>query len=433
MPSRMWVMGQQYLQALQRQFSALSYCTPLFVLKTTWQGVSRHRLMGLSAALSFYALFALIPLIVLIFFLISHLVYSSDYAIVKLAILTSNLLPEFSQRIMIEVYDNTRTQAAWGAVGFFVLLWTIMPLAAHMRASFYQIASRRDVPSFWHKKLHDIVAVLGVLLVFFLFTAAGFVLESIIVFLANHLPSALINQVGTLLSLSLTTLLIAGFYHTFCPLKVDWRHLLLSALLTATLWMLMRPAFGLFLSVNKSFGAVFGSMKAMFVSISWLYVNFAVFLIGIELLVTLKQKDVLLLKGLFEDLPNQQHYLQALMAKFGKTYARGDYVFQQGDAQHHYYRVVAGTLHLSQRQADGSEHTIRILQTGDFFGDIAMFSAQAVAASAIVVSEQAAIIEIDAACMENLLQDDPQIAVRLLKTRTQHAALINTLAPVTHT
>lgn len=421
MQAASWMALHKQWLSLKQQLLAYSYYTPFFVVKTTWQGVTKHRLMGLAAALSFYALFALIPLIVLIFFLISHLVYSSDYAIVKLAILTSNLLPEFSQRIMVEVYNNTRTKAAWGVVGFLILLWTITPLAAHMRSSFHLIASRNDVASFWHKKFRDVMAVLGVLLVFFLFTAAGFVLESIVVFLANHLPSAWINYVGSLLSLTLTTLLIAGFYRTFCPLNVHWRHLLLSALLTASLWMLMRPAFGLFLSVNKNFGAVFGSMKAMFVSISWLYLNFAVFLVGIELMVTLKQKDVLLLKGLFEDIPNQQHYLQALMQTYGKTYTQGSYVFKEGDASHHYYMVVDGTLHLTQRQADASEKTLRILQYGDFFGDVTLFSTQPVMASAIVVSSEASVIEIYTECMENLLQEDPNIAVRLLKQLSHHA------------
>jgi len=409
-----------------------AYSPPLFVIHTTLKGISKHRLMGLSAALSFYALFALIPLIILIFFLISHLVYSSDYAIVELAILTSNLLPEFSQRIMIEVYNNTQTQAAWGALGFIILLWTITPLAANMRSSFYLIASRYDVPSFWNKKFRDIMAVLCVLLVFFLYTAAGFVLESVIVFLAAHLPPSFTNIVGALLSLLLTTVLIAGFYKTFCPLTVHWRHLLLSALLTASVWLLMRPAFGLFLSINKNFGAVFGSMKAMFVSISWLYINFAVFLIGFELMVTLRQKDVLLLKGLFDDMPNQQHYLQALMFKYGKTYPQGSYIFKQGDTNHHYYMVTEGTLHLTQRLPDASERTVRIVQSGDFFGDISLFSAQPLYASAVVVSPQASMIEIDTECLENLIQEEPNIAVRLLKQLSSHAQ-INGMVPLSGT
>ncbi|MDP8567480.1 YhjD/YihY/BrkB family envelope integrity protein [Methylophilus aquaticus] len=406
-----------------------AYESPWFVLVATLRGISKHNVMGLSAALSFYALFALIPLIVLIFFLISHLVYSSDYAIVKLAILTSNLLPEFSQRIMIEVYNNTQTRAAWGLVGFLVLLWTITPLAAHMRSSFYLIASRRDVPSFWNKQIRDVIAVLGVLMVFFLFTAAGFILESVILFLATHLPASLITVMGGLLSLLLTTTLIAGFYHAFCPLNINWRHLIFSAMVTATLWMLMRPAFGLFLSINKNYGAIFGSMKAMFVSISWLYLNFAVFLIGIELMVTLRQKDVLLLKGLFDDLPNQQHYLHALLRRYGKTYTQNAVVFQQGGSGRHYYMVLEGTVQLVRREESGTLQPLRILQNGDFFGEIALFSSQPAIASAIVTSSHATLIEIYAEYMDDLLQEDPKIAVRLLKQLSDNVqinpALIN--------
>lgn len=414
---------RDHWQQLQKHILQYAYHPPWFILVTTLRGISKHNVMGLSAALSFYALFALIPLIVLIFFLVSHLVYSSDYAIVKLAILTSNLLPEFSQRIMIEVYNNTQTRAAWGLVGFLVLLWTITPLAAHMRSSFYLIASRRDAPSFWNKKFRDVLAVLGVLMVFFLFTAAGFILESVILFLATHLPASLISAVGSLLSLLLTAALIAGFYHAFCPLNVEWRHLIFSAMVTATLWMLMRPAFGLFLSINKNYGAIFGSMKAMFVSISWLYLNFAVFLIGIELMVTLRQKDVLLLKGLFDDLPNQQHYLHALKHKYGKTYAGGEVVFEQGSENRHYYMVLDGTVQLVRREEDGASHPLRILQNGDFFGEIALFSSQPATASAMVTSQQATLIEIYAEHMDNLLQEDPKIAVRLLKQLSGNAQI----------
>lgn len=413
-----------YLQHWLAQLRQHAYASPWFELRSTLQGIHRHNLMGLSAALSFYALFALIPLIVLIFFLLSHLVYASDFAIVKLAILSANLLPEFSQRIMVEVYRTTQTQAAWGMLGLVVLLWTIMPLATHMRSSFFLIASRQDTSSFWYRKIHDVVAVLGVLLVFFLFTAAGFALESVIVFLARHLPSATINAVGASLSLLLTAAMLAAFYQSFCPLPVHWKHVWASALVTASLWMLMRPAFGLFLSLNENIGAVFGSMKAVFVSISWLYMNFAVFLFGIELLVTLRQREVLLLKELFDDIPNQQHYLQALLAQYGKHYVQHTVIFSQGAHNHHYFMVMEGTIHLLQQDASGNSHIVRILKHGDFFGEIALFSSQPATASAVVASDHALVVKIDAKYIDSLLQDDPKIAVRLLKQLSHRVQLI---------
>ena len=98
------------------------YRTPMFVFQETLKGFTRHNVLGLSASLSFYALFALIPMVLLIFFLLSHLVVSSDYAIVKLAILTGNLVPDFSSNIMVEVFAASQQKAAWGAIGLFLLL-----------------------------------------------------------------------------------------------------------------------------------------------------------------------------------------------------------------------------------------------------------------------------------------------------------------------
>ena len=53
-------------------YARQEYATPLFVLRETIAGFLRHNVFGMSASLSFYALFALIPLMLLIFFLLSH-------------------------------------------------------------------------------------------------------------------------------------------------------------------------------------------------------------------------------------------------------------------------------------------------------------------------------------------------------------------------
>ena len=114
------------------------------------------------------------------FFLLSHLVVSSDYAIVKLAILMGNLLPDFSSNVMVEVYNATQTKAAWGGLGLLALLWTAAPLAGAMRSSFYTIAAKIEAPSFFKRKFKDVISVLGILLLFFLFTSAGFIIEKCI-------------------------------------------------------------------------------------------------------------------------------------------------------------------------------------------------------------------------------------------------------------
>ena len=290
------------------------YSMPLFVAHETLNAFQRHNVLGLSAALSFYAMFALIPMVLLMFFLLSQLVFTSEYAIVKLAIITGNLVPKLSSTIMVEVYKTAQQKAAWGALGLFILLWAVTPLAGAIRSTFYNIANLVEARSFIRRKVKDILAVVAMLLLFFLFTLSSLMLEQVIAFVTNDhkLLHLILGTSDTgpfiasmLLSLALTTLTIAVFYVMFFPVRLYIKHIFIGALFTAIIWLLMRPAFSWFLSANESYGAVFGSMKNLFLSITWLYFNFTAFLLGTELIATLRKRDVLMLKSLFTHMSKQ--------------------------------------------------------------------------------------------------------------------------------
>ena len=392
------------------------YSTPLFVLHEMFDAFRRHNVLGLSASLSFYAMFALIPLVLLLFFLLSHLVFTSDYAVVKLAIITGNLAPKFSSAIMVEVYNTAQQKAAWGAAGLFVLLWTVTPLASAMRTSFYTIATLVEAPSFIRRKLKDIIAVIGMLVLFFLFTFAGLMLEKVITFLGANHQFFQYDIIAALTSLVLTTLLIAAFYFVFFPVRLNLKHILIGALFTAILWLLMRPAFTLFLSLNESYGSVFGSMKNLFISITWLYFNFSVFLLGTELIATLRKKDVLILKGLFAD--NQQapqsksqtNYLEKLMQRYGRSYHEGEHIFNYGDSTRNLHYLVSGQVQLLK-----NGKLLRTIEAGEYFGEMAILTNTPAIADAVVSSKQADVILIYPDNIETLLLDEPKVAMKFLR------------------
>ena len=394
------------LDALARQ----SYSTPLFILREALSAFTRHNVFGLAAGLSFYALLALIPMVLLIFFLLSHLVFSSDYAIVKLAILTSNLVPQLSNTIMIEVYNATQTKAAWGVLGVLFLLWSVTPLASALRSTFFTIASLVEAPSFIRRKLKDVVSVVGILALFFLFTSAGFVIEKVILFLTPHVPIIMTRIFASLGTLLLTVALITLFYKAFFPIRTALPHLLFGAFLIAALWILMRPAFGLFLSMHHHYGEVFGNLKNIFVSITWLYLNFAVFLLGTELIATLHKKDVLMLRGLFDGLPNKQRYIQALLQRYGLTLRKGDYIFERGNTERNLYYLVSGKVILYNQGK-----IVRELNADDYFRELSILTAQPTTADAVVASDEAQLIVIYAEHIDTMLNDDPKVTMQLLK------------------
>lgn len=385
------------------------YSTPLFVLHETLNAFKLHNGLSMSASLSFYAMLALIPMALLMFFVLSQLIFTSDYAIVKLAILTSNLVPKLSNLIMVEVYNASQQKAVWGAFGLLALFWVVTPLAGALRSAFFTMASMIESPSYIQKKIKDSAAVLGILLIFFLFTFSGLVLEKIVDFIK---PSASYTQMIDMLgSFAITTLCIAGFYRIFFPARTRLAHILVGSVLITVLWVAMRPAFALFMSINQSYGSMFGGMKNLFISIAWLYYTFAVFMIGTELISILRKKEILLLRGLFGNMPaDSRYYLRELMKRYGVHLKQGEYVFRQGDEGHDIYYVVAGHVKLV---ANGK--LLREMEKGDYFGEMAFLTDTPRFADAIVASNDAKLISISSANIETLMMDDPKVALNFLK------------------
>lgn len=385
------------------------YSTPVFILRETLAGFRQHNGFGISAALSFYALFALIPMVLLMFFLMSHLVVSSNSAIVKLAMITSNFLPKFSNRIMIEVFNIAKHGAVWGVFGVLALLSATIPLASALRTSFNTIAAIAEPSSFIRDKLKNLFVVLGILLLFFLFSISGIMIEKLLVFF--HLRNAFSDIFYVAASLAVSTLLIAVFYRAFFPRDVSFAYIFAGSLLTAVLWMAMRPALSLFLFFNQSYGLIFGGLKNMLLSVGWLYYGFAVFLLGTELIATLRKKDILLLKGLFRGMPHDREaYLRKLIAHFGRNYSRGEKLFCESDHDHDLYYVVSGAVAVSHRGV-----LLREIGPNEYLGEMAFFTDALRTADATVISNTAEILVISKQNLETLLLEEPSIAMVFLK------------------
>ena len=226
-------------------------------------------------------------------------------------------------------------------------------------------------------------------------------------------------------SIAIATLLIAAFYFAFFPVRLYIKHILIGALFTAVLWLLMRPAFTLFLTLNASYGSVFGGMKNLFISITWLYVNFIVFLLGTELIAILRKKDVLILKNLFAnpDINNaasQSNYLAKLMQRFGRTFAKDEVIFKQGDIARNLHYLVNGQVTIVR---DGK--VIRTLSAGDYFGEMALLSNSPATADAIVTSTTADVVVIYPDNIETLLLEEPKVAMLFLRQMATRLQTLN--------
>lgn len=385
------------------------YDTPLFVMRETFSAFKLHNGWGLSASLSFYAMFAIIPMALLMFFFLSHLVFSSNNALVNLANITSSLEPKLSKKIMLEIHKVASHKTAWSTLSTIALFWFAIPLASTLRAAFQTIFAVAEHPSFIRKSVQDILSVIGILMMFFMFTFFDLLLEKASLLLDLSIAhSSFLDSAGSLLTI---TALLTLFYRAFLPTSAGLSTILTGSFITAILWMAMRPLFSEVLSVNHTYGAIFGGMKNIFISLAWLYYTFAIFLFGTELISTLKKRDTLLLRGLFnETIRKNPNFIAKVMSRHGCIYQSGEVVFNIGDEGRDLYYVAYGKVKLVYEN-----RLVRHLTAGDFFGEMAILGDSVRIADAVVDSDFCDIIVINANNIQTLILNEPKVAMSFLK------------------
>jgi len=147
------------------RYKGVSY----FILKEVLSGCHKHNFLAFNASISFFTLFALIPLILLIFFFLSQWLASSSFALSHLTNLTSHLLPEINERIMNEVYKVSSSKTSWGIIWIMILFLAATPLTASLRNGFANILGMPSKNTFFKNKIKDIFAVITIMLLFFIY------------------------------------------------------------------------------------------------------------------------------------------------------------------------------------------------------------------------------------------------------------------------
>jgi membrane protein len=162
-------------------------------------------------------------------------------------------------------------------------------------------------------------------------------------------------------------------------------------------------------------------MKNMFIAIGWLYYSFAAFLLGTELIATLRKKDVLLLKGLFSASSHKTAYMDKLMQHFGKDYRQGQYVFHEGDKGHEMYYLRSGMVDILL-----NGEMVRRLSPGEYFGEMALLTNATRSMDAIVSTDHAEVLRISSENIETLLIEEPRIAMSFLREMALRLRQANT-------
>jgi membrane protein len=252
---------------------------------TSWND---HDASTQSAALAFYTMFSLAPLLVVVITLFG-LAFGADAV-------RGEILTEFQdwmgkdaaslvQSILRTAADTNRLAGAlsilvliFGASGVFVQLqqslnriWGVVP----KRGAALKTLLRKRMLSF------AVVLGIGFLLV------VSLILSTALTALGNYLerrfqlPVALLHVLNILTSLLLITLLFALIYRLLPDVKLTWRDVFLGAVVTSVLFGIGKTLIGFYLGRTGAASA-YGAAGSLVMLLSWVYYSALVFLLGAE-------------------------------------------------------------------------------------------------------------------------------------------------------
>ncbi|MEK7333033.1 MAG: YhjD/YihY/BrkB family envelope integrity protein [Nitrospirota bacterium] len=373
-----------------------------------WQSIksfAKNNNSSVAASLAYYSLFALVPLLLLLFFTLSFFITSSRAVMNRLTLLISQFIPYYSDTILKEVYALARHKGIWGLLSMVALLWASMPLMGTLRTAFFDIFKVEERPSFLKTKLLDMSIIL---LTLSLLVGVSFSNVTFKKFLILQ-GSAVLYDIT---SYCLTAAIMFLFYLVFAPARVSLFYILAGSVVTTFLWSIIRPVFGLFLSYNPQYGFTFGSLKALFIIIIWIYYSFIVLLFGAEVIANLRRKDILILRGLFYEVRTDRAS-RKLKSRFGKNYNSGELIFKEGEEKekgNDMFYIMSGSVRLVKKG-----QVMGIMQKGEYFGEMALLIGTPRTTSAQAEEDNTVVIAITPENFETLLREEPKIAILFLK------------------
>jgi membrane protein len=378
----------------------------------------RNRDLHTAATLAFYGVFALIPLCLAVMFLLSQFFVSSQRVSRAIEHLIIQIVPQYYEIILREVFILAETKT-FGFIGFILLLWSLVPLVSTIRTGFINVFKTERTAGFVREKLIDFGSVLLFLLLFI-----GLVVAEILY--ATALGETLDQKSGLPILLNAAVpplaaaLFLAFFFLVFSPVRLEWWNILVSAIFTAGLLSVVRPLFVAFLQYNPDYGLTFGSLKAIFVLIAWVYYTFAVILFGTELLANIRRREALLLSRYFEDNTSGAAPFPTVPSRFIRSHEPGEVIFEENSTGREMFYILSGSVRILKKG-----HLLREMVAGDYFGEMAMLIQVPRTAEAVAASPDTRLVAISESNLETILRENPKIVISFLKEMSVRLRSLN--------
>ena len=258
------------------------------VLKRTWAEAKDDNLNLIAAGVAFYAFLAFVPLLAAL--VLTYGLVAEPASVIEHVRRLTNVMPADAARLIGEQLMSM-TQTASGEKGLGLLLALLVSLYGSMRGARSIVTAlnlaydAQEARSFVRKAVLAGLITLGALLALL----AGILAISAMAAVEHLLPSSppiqfLIQTASWIGAAAAVSLLVAGLYR-YAPNRPNprWRWLTPGSIAATVVWLVATLGFGFYVANFGNYNATSGSLGAVIVFLTWLYLSAFILLMGAEL------------------------------------------------------------------------------------------------------------------------------------------------------
>jgi membrane protein len=253
---------------------------------TKW---SSHKDARQGAALAYYSVFSLGPIIV-IAIAIAGLFFGHEAVSSQVTSSLKEMLGDTGAKAI----EAMLAEASRPAEG---VLATIFGVGALLLAAIGVVVQLKDAlnvvweveeseeSGIWHFARNYVVSLAAVLALGFLLLVSLLVtaaLAAVAKFAASYLPEGVLHTVSILVSFGVVTMLFAMMFKWMPDVVVDWRDVWLGAILTAFFFEVGKAAIGLYIG-KQGLESTYGAAASIVVVLIWVYYTSQIILMGAEI------------------------------------------------------------------------------------------------------------------------------------------------------
>ena len=261
------------------------------VLKNSFKGFSNDRITKMSSSLSYYTLFSMAPLLIIIISL-SGIFLGQDAAQGKIYDQLSNFIGSNAAsqlQTMIQNASLSGKSKLAAIIGIVTLIVGATTVFAQIQDTINYIWGIKPKPkkgwlNFLKNRFLSFSVIIGLAFLLLVSLTLSTIVDTFSASLKAHFPQitvVLLYVINTVITLLLTALIFGTIFKVLPDAKIRWRDVITGAITTAVLFMLAK--FGISFYISKSnVGSTYGAAGSLVILLLWVYFSAMILYFGAE-------------------------------------------------------------------------------------------------------------------------------------------------------